>query len=759
MAQPAEQTTMDNIVQFHPPLPDKSTVLKSVKNPDAKAALIDALKELETLPENTAHDFADSLGAAEYDERGAVDFGTPWPPRDLLFEAMLARFDPAHHHEQLTYCREIAMEIGAAYAEAESDLKAREKAKAQPKKEKRPEAFRYIDSKLKNITRDVAVDDLELDKIVRQIVKANVLGDNSTGYLAAQIAGKTHMTMPQVKQLVKSIVKEVNASNRPKKNQAKKDAEGSIVGQDDHAALVSHARNGLKKANETDPKIFRYGTEFARVEHVPEEGTTSVSILNKDGLRAAVNGCTDFQRIDEKGDARGVSTPVDVVADLYQDQLAFLPYLRGVSTYPQFDSDGEFLASNGYHASAYLFMQLPDDLEMPAVSTVPTEEEVDEAVRLLILEWLADFPFDGYSRREILVACKIVKPRPPEAIKPVPASLVNFLAFVLQPLVRPIIGNHPMPATLITKPESGTGASLLVSLVQLLITGKPSVRPPFPSDQDEQRKEVLTALRGGAPFIFLDNVVGNMDSPVLAALLTSVSFTGRILGRSEEVSVPNTASTIITGNNPRFTRELQRRLSLVRLDAGVPNPDKRDDWHLDNVEEWTGNNRGQLLWALATLVMNWQAKKKPKPAGTPLASYRDWYYVCGGILKACGLGDAFQSNRDQIEQVAGNDDDDPVRDLVAQWYDVATKPGTDMELTGQYAKELAALADAREIELPVAKHVVDSERIYKHAAFGKFLGTQAERVFAIDGVNMRIESGEKTKHGKPWGLVVVPVGK
>jgi hypothetical protein len=490
---------------------------------------------------------------------------------------------------------------------------------------------------------------------------------------------------------------------------------------------------------------------------VPEEGTTSVAILNKDGLRAEINKCTDFQRINEKGDGKGVSTPLDVVSDLMQEQLP-IPYLRGVSTYPQFDADGKFLATNGYHSSPYLFIQMPDDLDLPTVKSAPSDENVHEALHLLIFEWLADFPFDGYTRRDILLACGLEEPLANEAVKPVPTSLANFLAFLLQPLVRPIIGNRPMPATLITKPESGTGASLLVSLVQLLITGKPSVRPPFPSDQDEQRKEVLTALRGGDPFINLDNVVGDMNSPVLAALLTAVNFTGRILGRSEEVSVPNTASTIITGNNPKFTGELQRRLSLVRLDAGVPTPGKRGGWHLDDIEDWTEKNRGKLLAALATLVMHWQAKERPKPEAAPLASYRDWHNVCGGIVEACGLK-GFQSNRDQIEQVAGNDEDDPMREFVAQWYELATKPEGKLELTGQYAKQLAEVADSYDINLPVKRHVVDHERIYKADAFGKYLGPQAERVFAVDGVNLRIESGDKTKSGKPWALVVVSDSK
>lgn len=635
-------------------------------------------------------------------------------------------------------------------AEAHIDWSVPIQPKAVKPKDERSSIYRKIDKAVKGMSREIS--DLDLNTLCNGIVKHSDFDANAQAYLIKKIALNAHMD----KHAAKAAVKE-SKDAWLEKNQTKKKTSGNIINQDDHKDQVAYARDSLKKAHAKEPTMFRYGAENGRVEHVPEEGTTSVDILGKDGLRAVINKCTDYRSVNEKGNTKGVSTPVDVVSDLYQEQLP-IPYLRGVSSYPQFDANGKFLATNGYHASPYLFIQLPEDLVIPAVSTIPSKCEVSEALRLLVSEWLADFPFDGYTRRDILLACGLEEPSANEVVKPVPTSLANFLAFVLQPLVRPIIGNRPMPATLITKPESGTGASLLVSLVQLLITGKPSVRPPFPSDQDEQRKEVLTALRGGDPFIFLDNVVGNMDSPVLAALLTSVSFTGRILGRSEEVSVPNTASTIITGNNPRFTRELQRRLSLVRLDAGVPNPDKRGDWHLENIEDWTEKNRGQLLWALATLVMNWQANNRPKPEATPLASYSDWHNVCGGIVECCGLK-SFQTNRDQIEQVAGNDDDDPMREFVFKWYEVATKPSTDLELAGVFAKELSSLADAFEIDLPVKRHVVDGERLYNPNAFGKFLGQQSQRVFAVDGVNLRIEPGEKTKSGKPWWLVVVPVGK
>ncbi|MEM9762557.1 MAG: hypothetical protein AAF968_08630, partial [Pseudomonadota bacterium] len=230
-------------------------------------------------------------------------------------------------------------------------------------------------------------------------------------------------------------------------------------------------------------------------------------------------------------------------------------------------------------------------------------------------------------------------------------------------------------------------------------------------------------------------------------------------GKSEEASIPNNASVVITGNNPRFTRELQRRLSLCRLDAGTDKPELRepeDGWHHDDIEEWVAENRGKLLWALCTMVNHWKSEGCAKPNGKPVGSYRSWFEVCGGVLEACGL-EGFQSNRDQIEKVAGSDDDDPMRELVTQWYEEALKPNGCLDMSGQLVKGdngLAAFCDDREIELPVAKHNVDGVRVYKPSALGQYLGSQAERVFNVDdGVNVRVESGKKGKHGKPWDLV------
>ncbi|MEL6643319.1 MAG: hypothetical protein AAFQ79_05235 [Pseudomonadota bacterium] len=718
-------------------------------------------------PRSTWKVISDHLAKAELMSTGALrvdDSGYSWEPTPEHRE-FLEAFVAAHSNNWPDYPGNLArillnarcilfqskhhLLLSAQLATAKR-MKREADAHATKKKDKLPEVFRLIDRKIASVTK--STDQLTLDAHVRDLCKIGLADDvPAQAYLAEKIKDATCLNLTQARRLIERIVAEKKQADRPKQKSG-----GNVVGEDDHKDLVTYARGKLEEEHKTEPSLFRYGTAIGRVQHVPEEGTTSVCILNKDGLRAAVNECASFVRKKDK-QFRGVSAPVDVINDLYHEHLP-LPYLKQVTNYPQFDADVRLLATNQYHETAYLFMRLPDDLELPPVSGNPTVDEVNGAIRLLVAEWLADFPFDGYTRREILIACGIEEPLAPELIRPVPPSLLSFLAFVLQPLIRPVIGKSPTPALLISKPEAGTGATLLVNTAQMVVHGTTSTRT-IPKDEDERRKEVFTALRGGDPFLFLDNVTGSVDSPVLAALLTSVTFTGRILGKSEEASIPNNASVVITGNNPRFTRELQRRLSLCRLDAGTDKPELRepeDGWHHPDIEDWVAQNRGQLLWALCTMVNHWKSEGCPKPKGKPVGSYRPWFEVCGGILEACGL-EGFQSNRDQIEKVAGSDDDDPMRELVTQWYEEALKPNGCLDMSGQLVKGdtgLAAFCDDRGIELPVPRHVVDGARVYKPSALGQYLSSQAERVFNVDdGVNVRIESGKKGKHGKPWDLV------
>lgn len=529
-----------------------------------------------------------------------------------------------------------------------------------------------------------------------------------------------------------------------------------VVNQAAFLDQVESGREGLEKVSEKAPEIFRYGTELAYLNQVPETGATLLEIAGQKDFRRYLSESTAWAVSNSDDSLRGVAAPLDVTDHLLSEPNLPLPFLERITVAPAFDSAGNLLDQPGYQASAYTFYAPPDSFEMPRVSGQPSPDDMTEAVRLLIMEWLGDFPFDGYTRREIELSTGVVKPNASEVVRDPPPSLLNFLGWVLQTPCRALIGRSPMPALLVTKPVAGSGATKLVESAQILLFGTTSTRPTFPKDEDERRKAIFSALRASTAIMLFDNVRGTVDSPVLAALLTSTTFTDRVLGRSQERSVPNNASVAITGNNPRFTEELVRRLSLCRLDAGVPNPEKRapEEFRHADLEGWVSENRGRLMWALCTLVQNWIAKSQPQGSAS-VQSFVPWSNVIGGVLEAAGWS-GFQNNRDQLKVYASSDEDDPIQALIQAWYDDTLLPKPVLS-DPAYAGALASFCDAHALTLDkVKKRLLDGERVFDPTALGRFLSGEANRVFEVQGkiglVNVALVSGEKGKHGKPWCL-------
>lgn len=605
------------------------------------------------------------------------------------------------------------------------------------------------------------------EKALRTLVGGMVMGGLAEQY----VTDVFDKVVSRWKSVTKKVLKRhleicryiLDAKNRIVDNMPEEARAGiCIVNQNNFLDQVDVALTGLEAANKTDPNLFRYGTELGRVRSLKEEGTTDIEIIGKDAFRGILTRASSFYLAESDESMRGVPAPFDVTADLFATQDLPLPYLQKVTVSPSFDADGNLLDRPGYHPAAYAYYAPPEGFVMPRVSATPSGAELLEAKKIIISDYLGDFPFDGYSRREIEVSMGVAVPKDGEEVRNPPASLLSFLAFLLQTPVRSIIGRSPLPALLVTKPEAGSGATKLIESAQIAILGTTSTRAAFPKEEDERRKQVFSALKSGTAFMLFDNVKGLVDSPVLATLLTSTTFTDRELGRSLERSIPNLASVAITGNNPKFTDELVRRLSLCRLDAGVPNPDKRTDFLHEDLEGWVAENRGRILWALCTLVRHWVATGRVEATGTPLQSYVPWYRTVGGILQAAGW-EGFQSNRDDLKTYASADEDDPIQSLIQAWYDEGYKRSGMVAHTAYTGgdKGLAVFCDAHALTLPASKRKLDGETCYDPTSLGHFLSKHGGRVFCVldpdkpgGTVNVALIAGSKDNKGKPWHLEV-----
>lgn len=560
------------------------------------------------------------------------------------------------------------------------------------------------------------------------------------------------------------VVSILGAEKRAKQREGR---ETNMVGQDDFDDLFRYGFERLKVANSAKPTLFRHGTELASVRSVPEIDLVQVVVEDEKGFRSQLSFQAPYFEPKGENDVRNVSAPPDVADSLYRYPDLPLPYLAGVVRIPTFGEDKKLAQTPGYNTGSMVYYEPPKRVTIPDVPLAPTAEDVGEAKELLVTELLADFPFDGLARSDIeRQALGIMHEgrRVGRTRGQAPASLLNAIGAMLTPFARPMIGDV-CPATLVTKPAPATGASLLVQCMNMIVSGRSEAGAPMPRSEDERRKLLFSALKDNAPFIFFDNVTGEVDSGVLASLLTTGIFKDRELGRSITKALPVNSALIFTGNNPTFTKELQRRLSLVRLDAKTAHPGERGGWRHDDLLAWVSAHRGKLIWACLVLIQHWIAKGCPNPTSAPeIASYGAWRRVIGGILEAADpRWTTFQANRGEIGELAGAGDEDGINELVQAWWDSSREP-RGVPLEDAFVKEskdradrpgLLNLTKAGEIELPDVKKASPEPGDYKADSFGRFLGRYKGRFFELDdGREVELRGGKSGNRGVPWSLVV-----
>jgi len=231
-----------------------------------------------------------------------------------------------------------------------------------------------------------------------------------------------------------------------------------------------------------------------------------------------------------------------------------------------------------------------------------------------------------------------------------------------------------------SSPVAGTGKSLLVDLISILLTGH---RAPVISQgktEEEFEKRLGTALIAGDNIITIDNCNSELTGVLLCQALTQTLLNVRLLGKSQQVDVPNASTFFANGNNLVVAGDLTRRTLLCQLDAGVEQPELRTFQH--NVLETAHAERGKLVAAILTVLRAWHS------AGTtvgvdPLGSFEQWSFRVRSPLLWLNHEDPC----DSIEIVREND---PFRTLLnpilVQWKE---KLGTSSRYTVQQVIERA----------------------------------------------------------------------
>ncbi len=268
--------------------------------------------------------------------------------------------------------------------------------------------------------------------------------------------------------------------------------------------------------------------------------------------------------------------------------------LTAVTTAPTLRPDGSALDEPG-HDSATGLMYVTTDAYPLAVPSAPTVEQALDALAKL---WhpIRLFPFAD----EVAIG----------------VTLAAMLAACLRPAL------PTCPATGFDAPAAGTGKTLLAKCIGALATGGDVAVLPPTNEEDECRKRLFAALRGGSKVLLWDNVREPLGNSVIDSFLTSSLFADRVLGVSENVELPNRSLFLVSGNNLVLTGDTHRRILLARLDAQIEAPFKRE-FAFDPLTE-VCNNRQALVVAALTVIRAYIAAGRPKVAKGRIASFELW---------------------------------------------------------------------------------------------------------------------------------------
>jgi len=389
--------------------------------------------------------------------------------------------------------------------------------------------------------------------------------------------------------------------------------------------ITEEVMTALEQANHP-PRIFVRGGALTRIS-TDEDGRPIAADLKHDHVRHHAGRVATYYTKNGKN-YTNCPVPDYVVKDLMSYPSWQFPALRAIVESPVVRPDGTILDTPGYDPQSRLYYAPTKGLDLPPVPEVPTTEDSAHALERLV-DIIADFPFDNE------------------------ASKTNALAAILTPLARPMIAGK-VPMCLITKPQVGTGASMLAELIALLATGRAAAMTTVPKDEESWRKQVTSILVRAQTIAVVDNVEGILYSPVLALILTAETFTDRILGRTEMIELPHRIVWIATGNNVKLGGDLPRRAYQVRMDSLEARPWLRPKsaFRHPDLPGYVANHRGALLAAGLILIRAWVAAGRPEAPGLPsLGGFEIWVQTIGGILHHAGVGE-FLDNLSEMYDTA-----------------------------------------------------------------------------------------------------------
>lgn len=396
--------------------------------------------------------------------------------------------------------------------------------------------------------------------------------------------------------------------------------------------LTGQAQAALAGAN-APPSVFVRSGQLARVVR-DENGRPAIEPYDRVRMRCRLSEVANFftlRKVEGGYEQVGTNPPLSLAENVLALGRWDYPPLSGIARSPILRPDGSICTTPGYDPDTRLFYAPDPGLVLPEIPDQPNVHEVQASVDMLA-DLIGDFPFADQ------------------------ASRANAMSILFSILMRPVIAGH-IPLVIVDAPVQGSGKTLLVTTLATIAVGSVAGESiPSKQNDDEWRKKITSILLSATPFVLLDNIPDNttIDTPALAAALTTFEWSDRLLGKNDSVRLPSRAVWAATGNNLRVAGDMPRRSYSVRLDANAERPWERSGFRIAGLDAYVAEHRGQLLSAAFTIIRAWYVAGKPRAQVPPFGSFEDWVSTVGSVLAFAGIRD-FLANLDQTRAVQDED--------------------------------------------------------------------------------------------------------
>jgi hypothetical protein len=380
----------------------------------------------------------------------------------------------------------------------------------------------------------------------------------------------------------------------------------------DDGKLVS-AERAIVKALPTFPNLFQRNQQLVSV--LPD------GRILKHTLNTIASEVETHMRVEKGGKGQPAKLPGELMRRVVEREwFPGVGEIKAAVPLPVVRADGSVASEQGLDERTGLYV-LKGGFRAPQLLTT----EGMAAALQRVWAPFAEFPFADQNAKAVCLAAMFTAVCRP-ALPTAPAFLVNAQVF-------------------------GTGKTLLSSAL-LWLTGE---RPRISSigrEQAEQEKVLTSILDAGPLTIMFDNVMKYLDaSSALCMALTAEEYSGRLLGKSQMLKLPNRAMWVLNGNNVSVSGDMVRRLLPINL-CSDESPELRKHAFdpVTVIREGLDGLRGDLIDLLYTYSTYGREDTRRRIGG--YASFEEWNALVRGAVVWLGWGDP-------ISEMQAQQDADP----------------------------------------------------------------------------------------------------